>query len=551
MDRPGILERSRDILGWVALGLVGTALLYWGFPALYPLYPKEWSTARHEAEAIALERLRDLGGEPLEDSSVTRLEVDGVLEGRLLDILATAPADLRQEILASELGDRVLHWVVTTFDPGSAGREWDHRAIVSVSGRVWALERRILQAAREEARGQQIFPGEARLEAAQFLEEQGFDLAEYADPVVLRRTWPTRIDLRLRYEKRDPLWQGDLSHGLEVGYFGGELQGFSSWIEDRDAEGIERSLGIWQSTATARRMLVVPALVVLLLFGLPGGGVVGSWRIFAVIVVAGGFAVANSMHGATEGWLIGDWSRRQIGLGWAAVMFLAFVPALGVLGAASWSSVGRCGTEWLSRLDAMRDLLELRWTDAGVGSSCLRGSAAGVFLSGLLATAIRALDTVGAWTQLGFVLGPWWMHGRWPGPTLYAFAVASCTGLLLFSLLFVLPRAVGRLGLWVGGTVVAVLLATLLGSPLAVMPTALGFPLWALSGAVWVTLFLRYDLLTAVVAAVISTVSVASLPFLFAQDSTLQAQGWFALAMACAPLVASARYVGASSGNAE
>ena len=167
------------------------------FPALYPLYPSEWSTARHEAEAIALERLRDLGGEPLEDSSVTRLEIDGVLEGRLLDSLATAPADLRQEILASELGDRVLHWVVTTFDPASAGGEWDHRAIVSASGRVWALERRIFQATEEEAGGQQIFPGEARLEAAQFLEEQGFDIAQFADPVVFRRTWPTRVDLSL------------------------------------------------------------------------------------------------------------------------------------------------------------------------------------------------------------------------------------------------------------------------------------------------------------------------------------------------------------------
>jgi len=565
MDRQSTLERPPHILGWVLLGLVGAALLRSGFPVLFPLYPPEWSTAHHEAEAIAFERLRDLGGEPREDSSGTRLEVDGVLERRLLNALETAPPDVRLEILGSELSDRVLRWTIKTFDPTSAGDQWDHRAVVSASGRVWALERRVPLGDGEGGAGQ-IFPGEARLEARQFLEEQGFDLAEYADPVVLRRTWPSRVDLSLRYEKRDPLWQGDLSHGLEVRYVGGTLQGFSSWVEDRHAGGIERSLGVWQSAFVVRRMLFLPALIAVVAFGrrrrkssgdgapgdgAPGDSAAGAWRVFVLIVLAGGFVVANTLHGATEGWLVGEWSRRQIALGWAAVMCLIFVPAFGLLGTSSWFSVGRYGSEWSSRLDSMRDLLELRWSDAGVGSSCLRGSAAGLFLAGALVTLIRGLDSLGASTQLGFVFGPWWMHGRWPGLTLSAFTVASSVSLLLFALLFVLPRAVAGLGSWVGGTVVAILLGALVGSPLAVMPTAFSFPLWALSGALWVTLFLRYDLLSAAVAAVVSTVSVASLTFLHAQDSTLQAQGWFALALALLPLVVSARYIGGSAGNAE
>ena len=563
------LVKGRFVLGWVVLGLVGCAFLHWGFRPLFPLYPEEWRISRQEAEAISLERLRDLDPSVGADAVIAHLEVDGVLERRLLQALESASAEQAQVLRRSALADRVLYWSVTTFAPGAEAGEWRNRAKISSGGRVWALEKRV--PVLEGTAGGEIFPGEARLEADQFLDEQGFDLANFSAPVAWRRTRSgatrsgetrsgetrsTRIDIELRYQREDGILDDDIPYGIEVGYAGGVLQGFRTWMNDPQAETVGRQLRTWQVTSVARTLLVVPLLmlVVACSFRSDGerhAGMRSRWKILCFVLVAGGFSVLTAVHSATEGWVLGGWSRQQIGWAWALAMLALYLPTLGLLGFLSFSAA-RLNAEWERRLEPLHAIVDLRWSDSAVGASCLRGTAAGLFVSGAL-VALTALlhGPMGVWTQVGFLIGPWWQHGRWPGPALAAFVAALCLSQLIFALVFVLPLAIRGLGLVSGGTVVAVLLGITMGPPLETMPIALAFPLWILSGAVAVLLFMRYDFLCAVVASIVSIVAVAALPWLFAQDSTLQAQGWFAIALAVAPLVASVRFVGASSGNDE
>ncbi len=91
---------------------------------------------------------------------------------------------------------------------------------------------------------------------------------------------------------------------------------------------------------------------------------------------------------------------------------------------------------------------------------------------------------------------------------------------------------------------VALVLALTVGPAVEILPVAVGFPFWLLPGATAAVLFLRYDFLSALLAGVVSLTVVASLPLLFAQDSTLQAQGWIAMGIVVAPLALSIRTVG-------
>jgi len=91
---------------------------------------------------------------------------------------------------------------------------------------------------------------------------------------------------------------------------------------------------------------------------------------------------------------------------------------------------------------------------------------------------------------------------------------------------------------------VALVLALTMGPAVEILPIAVGFPFWLLPGATAAVLFLRYDFLSAVLAGVVSYAVVASLPLLFAQDSTLQAQGWIAMGIVVAPLALCIRAVG-------
>ena len=99
-------------------------------------------------------------------------------------------------------------------------------------------------------------------------------------------------------------------------------------------------------------------------------------------------------------------------------------------------------------------------------------------------------------------------------------------------------------GRWVAVTLSSLLLGLVVGPCIELLPLGTGFGLWVLAAVVPTVLYLRYGLLAALVAMIVSRTVPASLPLLLAQDSTIQAQGWIAIAVVSLPLVLSVASIG-------
>ncbi len=74
------MKSSRWILGWVAVGIAAALALAWVFPRAHPLYPRDWSVSKIEAETIAVERLRDVGRLPADPYVLTVRDAEPVVE---------------------------------------------------------------------------------------------------------------------------------------------------------------------------------------------------------------------------------------------------------------------------------------------------------------------------------------------------------------------------------------------------------------------------------------------------------------------------------------
>ncbi|MDY7096360.1 MAG: PP2C family protein-serine/threonine phosphatase, partial [Acidobacteriota bacterium] len=113
----------------------------------------------------------------------------------------------------------------------------------------------------------------------------------------------------------------------------------------------------------------------------------------------------------------------------------------------------------------------------------------------------------------------------------------------LLARLLLLPPLVRRLGAWGGGAVVVVLSAVFFSPLLPMVPYAWGMAVSGVFAAAMVFLFLRYDLLTTLLAALTAQLLPACLVLLHAHDPALQLQGWLPLLAAAAPMLVGLRFV--------
>ena len=75
--------RARNALLWIAAGIAGVVVYWWAYPRYLPFAPRDWQITAREAEAIALERFRDLGEPVARPYVVTTISTDELLEQRL------------------------------------------------------------------------------------------------------------------------------------------------------------------------------------------------------------------------------------------------------------------------------------------------------------------------------------------------------------------------------------------------------------------------------------------------------------------------------------
>ncbi len=536
------MRRPVELAIWALVGIGGLALLIWAFPRTYVFYPHDWSVNRAEATALALERFRDLG-EPTEDALVvSALEGSSVHELRLLDRLGEIPVE---RLRASRL-NRGLEWGVNVYPPGARPFEWQYRANISPAGRVTELLRRVPP---DEALPE-LDAAEARRRADAFLREQGFDPAELGEPAVRRTELATRSDLSLRYPDPERIFGEDEPYGLEVTFAGDVLTGFVTYHDDPGEGALLASLqpiNLWAQVRVMAPFLLFPFVAVFFLRRYHAGevGVRRGVQIFAVAFVCGVGMIILAGAAASQGTNFGLLSRRQMIWAWGFQIIVFWISSIALVAAISWS-VGEAQSRerWPQKLAAFDALFKRRFDTATLARSALRGVAAGFATAGLLVALMPyVLPGRHGVPTVASTLGPWWHSAAWPGLALLLFVALYGLFTELFARLFLLSTLVTRIGRWGAALVVAVVSGLLIWPMVAGTTATASIVLGVTAALVLVWLFLRYDLLTALLASLTGSVASSAIPFLLADDRFLQLQGVLPLVVVALPMLISLRHI--------
>ena len=530
------MRTPRDLLLWALAGLAGVLLLAWAWPRAFPFLPPHWSVNRAEAAAIALERLTDLGDPVPDPYVVTAVNRDFFLERRLH--LALDAGDSLERLQSTGLPKRIVNWEVVVYPKKGQREEWVYQASVSPSGEVLALQLHL----DPQAAGTTISPEQARERADAFLAQQGFDLARFAEPKLRTQQLAARTDTDVRYPDRTTAPGQAGAHGVAVRFSGDRLAGFFPWYDDPAERELQRTLQPAQFAGFAR---LLGAYLLAAVVGAPflkryHEGEIGVKRgsqIFAAVVLAGLMLVLLMARTEAQRVGFGVATREQTTWLVAMITMIFWVLPFAVLAFVGWC-VGEsvCRERWGHKLAAFDALFQRQWGTATVARSALRGVAGGLALAGLLAALLLALRWAGASPLLAlFEPG----DSRVPSLELLTRVLAYSLSPILAITLCVLPMTAKRLGIAAG------ILAALAAGAVVFFPAAMIVPVrWGFLFAMIATLgpvlvFLRADLLAALITGLVSQVVLLGFPLLLADDAALRVHGWAAVMLAAAPLLVS------------
>jgi hypothetical protein len=530
-------------LGWLAAGAVALAALFWLHPRVDPLLPREWTVSNDEARAIALERLRDLGELPEDPYVIVVLHEDYLRQHRLDEELQAGRPE--GELLGSRAYRTFGGWRVTVYDRVSPSWLWRYRATVSPTGKVLQLVRQI---ADDEGSGV-VPPGDARARADAFLSGQEIDLGLYSEPAVRTRDHEARTDTTLRYRDRERLFGEEVQYGIEVTFAGEELTGFSGYTEDPAEKAIlsrTQSLTLlgtlWSFSALLLVLLVMPAF--LRRYHAGEIGVARGLQIGGIVMACGLVTLLLAAKGAGYDWNIGTLTRPQvIGLLFFQMLVMYFLP-MAIMAFLSWS-VGEslCRERWGGKLASFDALFRLDWTNATFARDALRGTVGGLVVAAVTWSA--ALVARGRGFSL-FQLtsgGPWWESTPWFGIPLVAYAVAYSLEAVLAAVVLVVSASRPRLGVWGGAALSCTAMTVFFFPPFLGLPLGWALGLSLVSAALVVLLFLRWGVLTALLAHVVAMVVPAVVPFLAVADDSIRLQAALAALLVGLPLLLSIRHV--------
>ena len=532
------MRTSRDLFLWTLGGLAGVLLLTWAYPRAFPFLPGNWSVNRDEAAAIALERLTDLGAPVSDPYVVTAVNRDIFLERRLH--LALDSGESLERLQATGLPKRVINWQVLVYPKTGQSEEWAYEASVSSSGEVLSLQHRL----DPQAPGRTISPQQARERAGAFLVEQGFDLSRFAEPNLRTRQLAARTDTEVRYPDRTAAPGGKGAHGMAVLFAGDHLAGFFPWYDDPAERELQRSLQPVQFAGFAR-LLAAYLLVVVL--GAPflkryHEGEIGVKRgsqVFATVAMAGLLLVLLTARTDAQTVGFGVATRQQTTWMVAVISMVFWVSPYAVLSFVGWC-VGEsvCRERWGHKLAAFDALFQRQWGTATVARSALRGVAGGLALAGLLAAVLLALRSTGASPLIALFRAG---DSRFPSLELLAQVLTYGLSPILAIALCVLPMTAKRAGITAGILAALAAGAAIVFPAVTTVPVRWGFLVAMLAALGPVLVFLRADLLAALLAGLVSQVLLLGFPMLLSDDTTLRVHGWLAVALAAAPLIVSLR----------
>ncbi len=536
------LKKATSVLAWIATGVIAALVVTWAFPRAYPLFPRDWEISKREAQAIALERLRDLGERPANPYVVTHQEEAPALEHRLQLALLSGQID---DLEGSHLTRGLRTWLVTVYEPGATPFEWSYRARVTPGGEVTELMLRVPP----DEEGGEIDEATARAESDVFLQEQGFDLEMFLEPEIRKRQLQARADLTLRYRDKEALLGDDYPYGVEVTFAGDRLAGYSGFFDDPELASIRSS---FQTIQLLGQLKVFLPLLLLPLVAIPfvrryHAGEIGVRRglqISLVVVAAGVVTLLFCGGAASAGWSMGVLTRRQTTWVVSFQMLLLFFFPMGLMSFLSWS-VGEslCRERWGKKLAAFDALFKGDWRNATFARASLRGIVSGLVIAAAEWALMVLFRQYGIWAYASFSIGPWWESAGWFSIPLLAFGLAYALYAGLFGRLFLVSFGTRLLSRWLGIAVAVIAAAILFFSGTYVYPFHWNYLLWLLPPAAFVFLFLRFGIFTSILAYMTLFVVSGAVPFLGANDASVQLHASLALLGVAVPLMASARYL--------
>jgi hypothetical protein len=535
------VKNARSILFWIALAVVAALVMAWAFPRAYPFFPHDWEISRQEAEAIALERLRDLGELPPKPYVIVAVDTSSELEHRLMSSLDTVDEEVIRE---SRLARDLMAWEVTVYDRKSRSMDWTYRARITPQGDVLQLQLRVPP----EEDGGVIDPETARAQADRLLSEEEIDLYDYDEPEIRSRQLQSRTDMTLRYRDREALLGETFPYGIEVTFAGDRLTGFSTYFDDPEQSAIQATFQLSIMLNFARTYI---ALLLLPLVGIPfvrryHAGEIGVRRgvqIASVVAACGLVVVLFCARTAGAGMSIFLLTRPQVTFvaGVFLLLVLFFFP-LALMAFLGWS-VGEslCRERWSRKLAAFDALFKGDWMNATFAHASLRGLSSGLAALAGFWLLVVVLRSQGAWAYATTYLGPWWESAAWFSIPLLGFGVAYAIYTGMFGWLLMSSLGVRHFG-WVVGPVLAAVGAGVVFFPLHYFyPFGWNVLAWLLVPAVFIFLFLRFGIYTSIMAYLTVWVGKGAIPFLGAGDTSMQFQGSLALLVIAVPLIVSAR----------
>ena len=505
------------------------------YPRVFPLLPRGSTVLPDQAVGIAHETLAGLGVDIEEDRLQAHLDVMGRLERHLFkggDDLQGPFVDLLRAQAAS--------WVVSSGPPPGSGPRGERLMIdwvrIGFDGRVLGFD---LQPRKGVA--QPLDETEALGRARGVLNELGLDSHALGTPRFERRTRPEGEELEIRLPWLDPA-----AESMNGGWLVRFSQGRPSALHLHWRSGESRFTNEASLIAGFRWMLVVFLglfLAVRYLRFYDSGQV----RIRRAVQM--GMLVGAAGLGRFGMFFLKAWNEgTSIQILWLGLLLLGLV-ILGAIFAVLIWGVGEPLVRRLStaKLAAFEALLKGHWTNATVARSAWRGTMAGSLTAGVLLGLGWLMLPLGIRASTSDVLGdlsivtPTTFSGI-PGLGLISDYLFLVFPPLLATLCVLVPEIRSRFGPW--GAIPAVLLACfLIRPPIMPIPT-LGVAVALLvSTALPVLLFLRWDLLTALLAHCVFFMWIRLYPLSIVDDLTQQAGAWLWLGLLMSPMLVSAPFL--------
>ncbi len=437
-------------------------------------------------------------------------------------------------------------WVVEYYDKNLQPSQFveSFRVWVSPGGRIQGFQQNIVDTAARPSLSKEV----AYSLALTFLQDQGIEIDSYELKTSSSTQRLKRLDHRFELSAKDTT----KDKSIWVSVLGSRVGGFRTNLEA--PEELRRQISETSSNATS--LFVVSFVAIFLLFFFVvilflkkyHEGEVGTktaFLVFAGVYVSLLLFGINNFPTIGFGVGMGDQNRFYVRLATAGMTMLIFYFFLSVLTFAAWS-VGESSSRstWPEKMAAIDGALFRKYFTFDVASSIVRGYALGFFILGIYALLIHLIISntfTGIFARSAGGLADAYIPGLRPVFTGISIALISEIVYRLFFITSIKEKTKKTwLGVFVSMVIWVICAITLWEMPFGFLRMTETLAVLAVFGLTFAFIYLRYDLLTAIVANFIIIAMNDAIPLFVADSPNVTQNLWLFAGVLVVPLAVAA-----------